>query len=89
MPDKDVRASLMAGPGALAGRYGPVPRNGEINTAFGVYKSLCCEYEIVVREGATFPQCPKHPNVPTVWNVLDIEIRPLRVTRKTNPDPPS
>src|SRR5688572_17328566 len=32
-----------------------MPRNGEINDKFGVYKSLCCSVEIVIPEGATFP----------------------------------
>jgi len=73
----------------MAGRYGPVPRNGEINKIFGVYKSLCCDYEIVVREGATLPTCPKHPNIPTIWNVLEVEIRPMRVIKKTESDSPS
>ena len=48
-----------------------MPRNGEINLRFGVYKSLCCGDEIIVREGATFPDCKKHVNLPTVWKPID------------------
>jgi len=49
-----------------------MPRNGEINLRFGVYKSLCCGNEIIVREGATFPDCKRHPNLPTVWKPIDL-----------------
>jgi hypothetical protein len=41
--------------------------NGEINEKFGVYKSVCCGYEIVIAEGAEFPDCPKHPKLVTQW----------------------
>jgi hypothetical protein len=44
-----------------------MPENGVINKKFGVYKSLCCDSEIVIGEGLTFPDCPKHPNLPTKW----------------------
>src|SRR2546427_678640 len=38
-------------------------QNGEINKRFGVYKNLCCGVEIVLTEGATFPDCPNHPKL--------------------------
>src|SRR5919108_1448381 len=44
-----------------------VPKKGEINRRFGVYKSSCCSSEIIIREGATFPGCPKHPELDTIW----------------------
>jgi len=44
-----------------------VPANGDINIGFGVYRSVCCGLEIVIAEGAKFPDCPKHPNLPTKW----------------------
>src|SRR5437773_932373 len=43
-----------------------MPKNGETNWQFGVYSSLCCGREIIIREGATFPECLNHPNLPTV-----------------------
>jgi hypothetical protein len=66
-----------------------VPTNGEINPVFGVYKSLCCGYEIVVRQGARFPECPLHPKVPAVWNALEVEVRAVKVIKKTNSEPAS
>jgi hypothetical protein len=41
--------------------------NGDLNTRFGVYTSLCCGLEIVISEGARFPDCPKHPHLTTTW----------------------
>src|SRR6266850_2674183 len=51
-----------------------MPKNGEINWHFGVYANLCCGREIIIREGATFPECLNHPNLPTVWKLIEIEI---------------
>jgi hypothetical protein len=42
-------------------------QNGEKNTKFGVYRSLCCGFEFVIAEGATFPDCPNHPKLTTHW----------------------
>jgi hypothetical protein len=47
-----------------------MPRNGETNTTFGVYRSLCCETEIVIAEGATFPDCPQHITFTTQWKLV-------------------
>jgi hypothetical protein len=44
-----------------------MPRNGETNTKFGVYKNLCCGAEIIVPENVTFPDCAIHFNLPTEW----------------------
>jgi hypothetical protein len=44
-----------------------MPSNGETNTEFGVYKTLCCDAEIVISEGSVFPDCPNHPKLPTIW----------------------
>jgi hypothetical protein len=44
-----------------------MPRNGEINREFGVYKNLCCGAEIVIPKNVTFPDCAMHSNLPTVW----------------------
>jgi hypothetical protein len=37
-------------------------QNGDINEKFGIYKSVCCDAEIVIAEGKKFPECPRHPN---------------------------
>ena len=41
--------------------------NGEVNTKFGSYRTLCCGQEIVISVGATFPDCPRHPKLTTEW----------------------
>jgi hypothetical protein len=65
-----------------------VPQNGEINEAFGVYKSLCCGAEIVIREGATFPECPNHRSLKTIWTPLDFEmILMTEIRKKAKSDP--
>jgi hypothetical protein len=49
-----------------------MPQNGDINRVFGVYKSLCCGTEIMIREGATFPDCKNHPKLSTVWKAIEL-----------------
>jgi hypothetical protein len=46
-----------------------MPENGEKNTTFGVYKSVCCALEIVIAAGAVFPDCPNHLHLPTQWKL--------------------
>jgi hypothetical protein len=51
-----------------------MPTNGELNgRGMGVYRSLCCNHEIVIGPGATFPDCPKHPNLITEWQAAPDE----------------
>jgi len=40
-----------------------VSNNGNKNTKFGVYKSLCCGYEIVIGAGITFPRLSETPQI--------------------------
>ena len=49
-----------------------MPQNGDTNKRFGVYKNLCCGDEIIVREGATFPDCKNHPKLTTVWKPIEL-----------------
>ena len=51
-----------------------MPSNGEVNSKFGVYRNVCCGREIIIREGATFPDCANHPKLSTVWKTLEVEI---------------
>jgi len=52
-----------------------VPQNGAVNEKFGVYKSVCCGAEIVITAGATFPDCPNHQKLTTIWKpVMDGEV---------------
>ena len=44
-----------------------MPRNGEINKTFGVFRTLCCDAEIVI--------CPNHKNLSTEWKRIP-EIAP-------------
>lgn len=45
-----------------------MPRSGEANRAFGIYKTACCNAEIVIPEHVTFPQCLKHNRTLTEWH---------------------
>ncbi len=47
-----------------------MPRNGEISKVFGVFKTVCCNSEIVIDVGIAFPDCPNHKNLPTEWKQL-------------------
>ena len=42
---------------------------GNKNPQFGIYKAVCCGYEIVVTEGARFPACPEHKR-PARWELV-------------------
>jgi len=44
-----------------------VAQSGDKNTSFGIFRSDCCGREIVIIDGATFPECPKHRHLPTEW----------------------
>lgn len=60
----------------------------ETNENFGVYKSLCCGAEIVIREGAIFPDCPNHPTLDIVWAAIDFEmILPVEIQKKAKSEP--
>src|SRR5207249_9886449 len=41
-------------------RRSVVLATGKKNPQFGIYNAVCCGYEIVVTEGARFPECPEH-----------------------------
>jgi len=47
-----------------------MPRNGDQNKIVGVYKTLCCEAEIVIGTGVLFPDCPNHKHLSTEWKHL-------------------
>lgn len=47
-----------------------MPSNGEENTRFGVYKNVCCGFEIVIGKGLEFPDCPNHPKLTTIWKPI-------------------
>ncbi len=65
-----------------------MPTNGEINQRFGVYESGCCGREIIIREGATFPDCPNHPKLSTIWKPVDFETNPItKIKGKSKSDP--
>jgi hypothetical protein len=39
-----------------------------------VYRTLCCDAEIVISLGAMFPDCPNHKNLPTEWKqIADVD----------------
>jgi len=47
-----------------------MPANREISKKFGVFRTVCCDAEIVIGVGVPFPDCPKHPNLTTGWKEL-------------------
>ncbi len=47
-----------------------MPSNGDVSERFGVYKTICCDAEIVIGVGVRFPDCPNHRKLPTVWKPL-------------------
>jgi hypothetical protein len=59
-----------------------MPKNGDINERFGVYKSLCCSREILLREGVKFPDCPNHPKLTTVWKPVKMDVAQFVPNRK-------
>jgi hypothetical protein len=64
-----------------------VQQKGEANKKFGVYRTLCCGAEIVINQGATFPDCPNHPKLTTTWKpVVDDKI--IQLTNKKSPSQP-
>ena len=63
-----------------------MPEDGTINNKFGVYQNVCCGQEIIIREGARFPACPKHPDLTTTWNPIDADIVDLTVLKKNEAD---
>ena len=56
-----------------------MPSNGVISRKFGVYKTLCCDAEIVIGVGVVFPDCPNHRNLTTEWKELR-ELDPVTYT---------
>jgi hypothetical protein len=51
-----------------------MPHNGDTSQSFGVYRTLCCDAEIVISLGAVFPDCPNHKNLPTQWKqIIDVD----------------
>ena len=64
-----------------------MPQNGEINRKFGVYKTVCCGAEIVINLGATFPDCPNHRKLSTIWKYVVDDKIPVVEANKSHPDP--
>jgi hypothetical protein len=62
--------------------------NGELNKQWGVYRTACCGAEIIIREGATFPDCRNHPQRTTTWEAIEVEVVDVQVIhRKAKPEP--
>ena len=47
-----------------------MPANGELNKRLGVYRTLCCDAEMIIALDAVFPDCPNHTNLPTQWKAM-------------------
>ena len=65
-----------------------VPKTGDINKQFGVYSNVCCGYEIIIREGASFPNCPDHRKSETTWNFVETEkIQQIIIRKQSQSNP--
>jgi len=64
-----------------------MPQNGEVNDRFGVYKSLCCDRQILLREGMNFPDCPNHRKLTTVWKMVKTDVIELRPVKRSKSKP--
>ena len=66
-----------------------MPSNGDKNDKFGVYRNVCCGKEIIIREGATFPDCASHPKLSTVWKPIEFEVVNMIVLNKKSKSEPA
>ena len=66
-----------------------MPKNGEVNTQFGLYRSLCCDRELIIREGETFPDCPRHKKLSTVWKFVKAEVIQMKTIPKKGGSTPA
>jgi hypothetical protein len=44
--------------------------NGEVVPIDGYYKNVCCGLELYISAGKIFPDCRRHPNLPTGWKLI-------------------
>jgi len=66
-----------------------MPQNGDRNDRFGVYRNLCCGREIIIRDGATFPDCVNHPKLTTIWKPIEVDVEEVIVVRKKSKADPA
>jgi hypothetical protein len=45
---------------------------GSVNKEHGIFKSHCCGDELVLYKGITFPNCKKHQELATRWEMVGI-----------------
>jgi len=45
--------------------------NGQVNPKDGWYRNVCCDLQLFVPAGKTFPDCKRHKNLPTSWKRTD------------------
>jgi len=43
---------------------------GSISSEHGVYRNHCCSDEIVMYRGIMFPNCKKHQEITTRWQIV-------------------
>ena len=46
----------------------------EKRTLNSVSTEMSCGREIIIREGATFPDCANHPKLSTVWKTVEVDV---------------
>ena len=52
-----------------------MPKNREMNSQAGIYKNVCCGTEIVIPAGVAFPDCARHADQRTDWEIVRNEAR--------------
>jgi hypothetical protein len=63
-----------------------MPQNGEISERSGLYKTVCCSVEIFINTGSTFPDCPNHPKLTTIWKAVKKSPIVPQIAKKSEPE---
>jgi hypothetical protein len=63
-----------------------MPQNGEINEGSGLYKTVCCGVEIFINTGSTFPDCPNHRKLTTIWKAVEKGPIVAQMAKKRQPE---
>jgi hypothetical protein len=60
---------------------------GSTNGEYGIYKNHCCGDELVLYKGITFPNCKKHQEMATRWQMVgSIAMGPVKEEQRNPQD---
>jgi hypothetical protein len=60
-----------------------------VQLLLSMYRKVCCGREIIIREGATFPECSFHPKLTTQWEPVDVEVAEAITIKKNSQSKPA